>query len=87
MAEYKDVESIMQAINKESEECYKTRPHLGNDYGTGYYNGLSMALAIILKTPLAEVEPVRHGHWIGSTDAPDLLPKYCPDCGAKMSTQ
>lgn len=68
--------------------------------------------------PAADVEPVRHGLWVGEgdgyaetdngemalvydvwecnkcgytiddgTDDPDLLPKYCPGCGAKMDEE
>lgn len=114
MPKYKDAETIKQAINKEIEECQKAMgPSERNAWQVGFHNGLTMALAIVLRTPFEDVAPVRYGHWIGEgdgyadgeivydvwhcsecdyciddgTDDPDLLPKYCPDCGAKMLPQ
>nr|DAQ32640.1 MAG TPA: NADH-PPase NADH pyrophosphatase zinc ribbon domain [Caudoviricetes sp.] len=46
------------------------------------YAGDSVAWNIghaIKELPAADVAPVVHGRWIK-----DNLPKYCPECGAKM---
>ena len=57
--------------------------------------------AAILKIPVADVAPVRHGRWIPfhSTAAGDIQycsaceigctwkPNYCPNCGAKMDLE
>lgn len=51
MAEYKDAATIKKAINKEIEERYRVANPLGNDYGTGYHNGLTAALTIIRNLP------------------------------------
>lgn len=71
-----------------------------------YYNTPDIDLscekfeAAILKIPLSDVEPVRHGRWETNSDRPDSLicsickcgfdmwkhdpHNYCPNCGAKM---
>lgn len=56
MPEYKESKMIGQAINKEIEERYKAANPLGNDYGTGYINGLTKALAIIRNLPSVWVD-------------------------------
>ena len=58
--------------------------------------------AAILKIPVADVTPVRHGRWILRNkwepfgfkyecsichDGSDLESKYCPNCGAKMDLE
>ena len=55
--------------------------------------------ALILEQPTADVEPVRHGRWIGKTYKCSLCGKwidplqgdadmnYCPNCGARMDRQ
>lgn len=60
------------------------------------YNDYSMVFDTIDNFPIADVEPVRHGHWIEDKYGPVfecsecgyatdyLLTNYCPECGAKM---
>lgn len=51
MPEYKDASAIKKAINRRIEERYAVANPLGNDYGTGYINGLTAALSIIRNAP------------------------------------
>ena len=60
---------------------------------------IEQVIEIISVVPYAEVEPVKHGHWVGIDDFPhetwecdrcgkiietDEPPNYCENCGAKM---
>lgn len=56
MAEYKEAKAIRVTINKEIEERYKAANPLGNDYGTGYINGLTTALSIVRNLPSVWVD-------------------------------
>ncbi|MCR5480864.1 MAG: hypothetical protein K6F27_13525 [Ruminococcus sp.] len=57
-------------------------------------NGMKGALNAIEEMPAADVEPVKHGHWIVADDgvtrcsicygASDYERSFCGDCGAKM---
>ena len=65
----------------------------------GCFSDMISAYDVIM-LPIADVAPVRHGHWETNSDRPDSLicsvckcgfdmwkhdsHNYCPNCGAKM---
>ena len=61
MKEYIEREILQKAINTEiSEHAEDAKKSL---YECGYNNGLTMAYALLLKAPAADVVEVRHGRW------------------------
>ena len=98
MTEYKDVELLKKQIADFKRAVNSVKP-MNSDYLTGYISALSVVEGEIAKQPTADVEPVRHGHWV--KEKPDVLihwhcsvckncyyldepnANYCPNCGAK----
>ena len=96
MAEYKDVEPLKKQI-ADFKRAVKSE---NSDYLTGYISALSAVEGMTAGQPAADVEPVKHGHWV--KEKPDVLihwhcsvckncyyleepnANYCPNCGAKM---
>ena len=69
---------------------------LGIDYcnpdvfeNRGYADGWNSAIKILKEAETAEVEPVRHGHWIfyGTTSKKFFHFYYCSECGRTESIQ
>ena len=85
MAEYIEREAVVRAF------CERCRDYV--DKCT--YDG-ACEVSIIAGIPTADVQPVRHGRWIVSSDGyypycseckerPEgKTTKYCPNCGAMM---
>lgn len=98
MPEYIERDALVKRIVDEQAENHVGCGNAG--YKIGYHNGLSMARAMVLNAPAADVEPVKHGRWervpsngIGGTARCSICGKaiygyytmnYCPNCGAKM---
>lgn len=87
--EYIDLEEAVATLKRNSLKCF-------NSYYKGYVN----AIEDLADIPVADVAPVRHGHWV--KEKRDVLihwhcsackecfyldmpnAEYCPHCGAKM---
>ena len=95
MTEYIEREALKQQI---VDEQTKNHVGIGNaGYEIGYHNGLSMAMAMVLTAPAADVAPVVHGRWdvsdtelgwcckcsVCSSNAV-MQYRFCPYCGADM---
>lgn len=87
MSRYIDAQKLKDAMNIEEDT-------------NGYFN-IMTALKCVDDAPTADVQEVRHGHWIFSGDYTSTCsycnddvdvdhekePKYCPNCGAKMDEE
>lgn len=96
MSEYIERDVLKQRIVDEQTENHVGIGNAG--YEIGYHNGLSMAMAMVLTAPAADVAPVVHGRWIHDinnlygcseclgreTMSHKKLKPYCPNCGARM---
>ena len=85
MAEHIEREALKQKIVDE-----QTKKHVGignAGYEIGYHNGLSMAMAMVLTAPAADVAPVVHAKWepvldgVWNLPTPVPLGWSCPLCG------
>ena len=66
-------------------------------YGEGYMQAIEHAVDILELMPAADVQPVKRGEWgkraynrvqcsyCGKCE--DIATDFCPNCGAKMSTE
>ena len=77
MARYIDADKIISHLNDEIESC------VGHDvdyqpvtYGT--YLGLKYAKSLVETAETADVQEVRHGHWIEDKETGCLI---CSECG------
>ena len=78
MAEYIEREALKQKIVDE-----QTENHMSNHpaaYKVGYHNGLTMAMAMVLTAPAADVVPVVHGRWVDHM----VRDWRCSECGEKI---
>lgn len=96
MAEYKDVEPLKKQI-ADFKRAVKSE---NSDYLTGYISALSAVEGMTAGQPAADVEPVKHGHWVNENFythcsacgnmaiydkyGQEVESDYCPRCGAKM---
>ena len=55
-------------------------------YNKGYNDGIKSVLACIENQPSADVEPVRHGHWVSEYDCGYITP-HCSECGETALTK
>ena len=100
MPRYIDADKILSHLNDEIEACgdcdVYSQPVV---YGTRL--GLEYSKSLVETAETADVQEVRHGHWIFRGDYTSTCsccnndvdvdhkkePKYCPDCGAKMDEE
>ena len=89
MAEYIEREKAIERIS----------PHVKPTtvYGEGYMQAIEHAVDILELMPAADVQPVKRGEWgkraynrvqcsyCGKCE--DIATDFCPNCGAKMSTE
>jgi len=82
------------------ERIKRVKPHVVmSEYGVGYERGLKDAIGILNATPAAGVQPMKRGKWLINPNIShepfcsecketpcyrSFLPKFCPNCGAKM---
>lgn len=66
---------------------YKKPKVLYSEYGVGYERGLEDAIGLLNAIPSADVQPVKHGHWIeevreiGETFRLYQTYIHCSECG------
>ena len=95
MPEYIERDALVKRIVDEQAENHVGCGNAG--YKIGYHNGLSMARAMVLTAPAADLDPVKHGRWIAQDEGRTRFmcsvcksknhrggENYCPNCGAKM---
>ena len=78
--------------------------YVGNDYASGFNDGIFHAEVVADNFPTVDAVPVRHGKWTADEtlytqgmvacscckteynrdDIDMVMPKYCPNCGARM---
>ena len=97
MSRYIDADEL----RKEVEDSMERNPHESGESGNLRSNHRvehKHFMRLICSQPTADVEPVRHAHWISDPDYPShticsncknwinmyQLLNYCPNCGAKM---
>ena len=51
-----------------------------------YAKGFQAALLAVMSIPIADVAPVRHGHWIEEYDCGYITP-HCSECGETALTK
>lgn len=90
MAEYIDRDEALHALGEFP---------LAWEYGAGVKD----CYEALEKVPVADVAPVRHGHWRGKptgryevlkcsvcgdcSPTAGIMPRFCPNCGAKMDLE
>lgn len=74
MGRYIDADKLVQVLKEEQSKRGTLR-----DYEIGYWNALTMAQAIVLSQPTADVVEVKHGRWI--EDGYYEKPCVCSCCG------
>lgn len=93
MAEYIDREVALSLIQPDAPEDGKNAITIAT--------AKELVRSIIYRTPIADVAPVRHGHWDTGyfhdrvcscclhpdNDIDDYAHSYCPNCGAKMDSK
>lgn len=82
-AKYIDVKelSIILDIMKNPDSEFAT-----DDYIDGFSDGISAAIKELEAFPTADVEPVRHGHWVSEYDCGYITP-HCSECGETALTK
>ena len=78
MAEKEYIER--EAIEKAFAEEIRT------NYLDDYAKGFQAALLAVMSIPIADVAPVRHGHWIEEYDCGYITP-HCSECGETALTK
>lgn len=81
MPEYIEREVVQKRIADEQAVNHVSCGNAG--YEVGYHNGLSMAMAMVIKAPAADVVAVKHGRWIDGADsfgAPRGKYRVCSVC-------
>ena len=68
--EYIEREAIEKAFAEE----------ISTNYLDDYAKGFQAALLAVMSIPIADVAPVRHGHWIEEYDCGYITP-HCSECG------
>ena len=79
MDEYIEREALKQKIVDEQTENHVGIGNAG--YEIGYHNGLSMAMAMMLTAPAADVVSVVHGRWIEKEELYFDVMYDCSACG------
>ena len=78
MAEKEYIER--EAIEKAFAEEIRT------NYLDDYAKGFQAALLAVMSIPIADIAPVRHGHWIEEYDCGYITP-HCSECGETALTK
>ena len=74
--EYIEREAIEKAFAEE----------ISTNYLDDYAKGFQAALLAVMSIPIADVAPVRHGHWIEEYDCGYITP-HCSECGETALTK
>ena len=74
--EYIEREAIKKAFAEE----------ISTNYLDDYAKGFQAALLAVMSIPIADVAPVRHGHWIEEYDCGYITP-HCSECGETALTK
>ena len=74
--EYIEREAIEKAFAEE----------ISTNYLNDYAKGFQAALLAVMSIPIADVAPVRHGHWIEEYDCGYITP-HCSECGETALTK
>ena len=74
--EYIEREAIEKAFAEE----------IHTNYLDDYAKGFQAALLAVMSIPIADVAPVRHGHWIEEYDCGYITP-HCSECGETALTK
>lgn len=78
MAEYIEREVLKERITAEKDAHDTDTPYL-----VAYNNGLTMAYAMVVAMPTADVEVVKHGRWVSLTECANEG-VYCSVCYKKV---
>ena len=74
--EYIEREAIEKAFAEE----------ISTNYLDDYAKGFQAALLAVMSIPIADIAPVRHGHWIEEYDCGYITP-HCSECGETALTK
>ena len=74
--EYIEREAIKKAFAEE----------IRTNYLDDYAKGFQAALLAVMSIPIADVAPVRHGHWVSEYDCGYITP-HCSECGETALTK
>ena len=74
--EYIEREAIEKAFAEE----------ISTNYLNDYAKGFQAALLAVMSIPIADVAPVRHGHWVNEYDCGYTTP-HCSECGETALTK
>lgn len=65
----------------------KSRFRAKNDWDSGYDTAIAEAFEHIKRVPVADVQPVKHGHWEEEDTMPYDNFVVCSECGMNLSYQ